>query len=85
MRVRQSFNLYFVLLNISVHKHSPGLYVTYLSSVLFYSLWVVRHFPVKIIFMSIVNWMIAKFVMFGVCKFLSVHKQITFECIHFLA
>ena len=35
--------------------------------------------------MSIVNWMIAKFVMFGVWKFLSVYKQITFECIHFLA
>jgi len=29
--------------------------------------------------MSTVNWMIAKFVMFDVWKFLSINKQITFE------
>ena len=31
--------------------------------------------------MSTVNWMIAKFVMFGVWNFLSINKQITVECI----
>ena len=32
--------------------------------------------------MNIVYWMIAKLVMFGVWKFLSIYKQISFECIH---
>jgi hypothetical protein len=33
--------------------------------------------------MNIVYWMITKFVIFGVWKFLSINKQITLECVHF--
>jgi ABC-type proline/glycine betaine transport system permease subunit len=33
--------------------------------------------------MNIVYWMITKFVIFRVWKFLSINKQITFECVHF--
>jgi hypothetical protein len=34
--------------------------------------------------MNIVYWMITKFVIFGVWKFLSINKQITFECVHII-